>query len=129
MNRFSYTLDRLAKFCNAQIIGASKDVVIHQILIDSRKVKNSNQQLFIAIKGLRNDGHLFIDELYTKGVTNFLISNKDFEIAKYPKANFLLVADSLLAFQQIAKSHRLQFAIPIIGITGSNGKTIVKEKG
>jgi len=127
MNSFSYTLELLAQFCNAQLMGTSKDVVIHQILIDSRKVKNSNQQLFIAIKGLRNDGHLFIDELYAKGFTNFLISDKDFEIAKYPKANFLVVANSLIAFQQIARSHRLQFTIPIIGITGSNGKTIVKE--
>tara|TARA_B110000879_G_scaffold57366_2_gene80722 strand:- start:1207 stop:3654 length:2448 start_codon:yes stop_codon:yes gene_type:complete len=127
MNSFSYSLNQLARFCNAQFNGVSEDVMIHQFLIDSRKARSVHQQLFIAINGLRNDGHLFIDELYTKGFTNFLISDKDFETTKYPKANFLLVEDSLLAFQQIAKSHRQQFTIPVIGITGSNGKTIVKE--
>ena len=127
MKSFSYTLQQLAGFCNAQFIGVSGDLLIHQLLIDSRKARSLQHQLFIAIKGLRNDGHLFIDELYTKGFTNFLISDKDFEISKYPKANFLVVEDSLVAFQQIAKSHRLQFTIPVIGITGSNGKTIVKE--
>ena len=127
MNRFSYTLHHLARFCNAQFKGVSEDVMIHQLLIDSRKAKSFKQQLFIAIKGSRHNGHLFIDELYTKGFTNFLISDTDFEIEKYPKANFLLVDDSLKAFQQIAKNHRQQFTIPVIGITGSNGKTIVKE--
>jgi alanine racemase len=127
MNSFSYTLHQVASFCNAQFKGVLEDVMIHQILIDSRKARSVHQQLFIAIKGLRNDGHLFIDELYTKGFTNFLISDKDFDIAKYPKANFLVVEDSLIAFQLIAKSHRQQFTIPVIGITGSNGKTIVKE--
>ena len=125
MNSFSYTLQQLAHFCNAQFKGVSGDVVIHQLLIDSRKARSIQAQLFIAIKGSRNDGHLFIDELYTKGFTNFLISDKDFEVSNYPKANFLLVEDSLIAFQQIAKSHRQLFTIPVIGITGSNGKTIV----
>ena len=127
MRSFSYTIEQLANFCNAQFIGISSDEVIHQILIESRKAKYFSHHLFIAIKGIRNDGHQFIDELYKKGFRNFLISDAEFETSNYPLANFLLVNDSLMAFQKIAQGHRLQFEIPIIGITGSNGKTIVKE--
>jgi alanine racemase len=127
MRSFSYTIEQLANFCNAKFIGISSDEVIHQILIDSRKAKHFSHHLFIAIKGIRHDGHLFIDELYKKGFRNFLISDAEFETSNYPLAKFLLVDDSLKAFQKIAQGHRLQFEIPIIGITGSNGKTIVKE--
>jgi alanine racemase len=127
MRSFSYTIEQLAKFCNAQFIGSSSDEVIHQILIDSRKAKHFSHHLFIAIKGIRHDGHQFIDELYKKGFRNFLISDTEFEVSTYPQAKFLLVDDSLKAFQNLAKNHRLQFEIPVIGITGSNGKTIVKE--
>ncbi len=127
MRSFSYTTEQLAKFCDAQFIGSSSDEVIHQILIDSRKAKHFSHHLFIAIKGIRHDGHQFIDELYKKGFRNFLISDAEFETSKYPQAKFLVVDDSLKAFQNLAKNHRLQFDIPIVGITGSNGKTIVKE--
>jgi len=127
MRRFSYTIEQLARFCNAQFIGSSSDEIIHQLLIDSRKAKHFSHHLFVAIKGVRQDGHQFIDELYKKGFRNFLISDTEFKVSNYPQANFLLVDDSLKAFQKIAQKHRLQFEIPIIGITGSNGKTIVKE--
>lgn len=127
MRRFSYTIEQLARFCNAQFIGSSSDEIIHQLLIDSRKAKHFSHHLFVAIKGVRQDGHQFIDELYKKGFRNFLISDTEFIVSNYPQANFLLVDDSLKAFQKIAQKHRLQFEIPIIGITGSNGKTIVKE--
>jgi len=127
MRSFSYTIEQLANFCNAKFIGISSDEVIHQILIDSRKAIHFSHHLFVAIKGFRHDGHQFIDELYKKGFRNFLISDTEFEVSTYPQAKFLLVDDSLKAFQKIAKHHRLQFEIPIIGITGSNGKTIVKE--
>ena len=127
MRSFSYTIEQLAKFCNAKFIGISSDEVIHQVLIDSRKAKHFSQHLFIAIKGIRHDGHQFIDELYKKGFRNFLISDAELETSDYPQANFLLVDNTLKAFQYLAKNHRLQFEIPVIGITGSNGKTIVKE--
>ena len=127
MRSFSYTIEQLANFCNAHFIGISSDTVIHQILIDSRKAKHFSYHLFIAIKGIRHDGHQFIDELYKKGFRNFLISDAKFETSNYSLANFLLVNDSLKAFQNLAKNHRLQFDIPVVGITGSNGKTIVKE--
>jgi len=127
MRSFSYTIEQLAKFCNAKFIGRSSDEVIHQILIDSRKAIHFSHHIFIAIKGIRHDGHQFIDELYKKGFRNFLISDTELATSDYPQAKFLLVDDSLKAFQKIAQGHRLQFEIPVIGITGSNGKTIVKE--
>lgn len=95
---------------------------------DSRKVSNPSQSLFFAIEGERRDGHDFISELLAAGVLNFVITKKEF-IPKGVAANFLIVKDSLKALQLLAAWHRKQFSLPIIGITGSNGKTIVKEWG
>lgn len=100
--------------------------VFNDILIDSRKLINTHNNLFIALKSSRNDGHRFINELYDKGVCNFIVSKIDDEhLTK--NANFILVDDTLKALQDIGAYHRQQFNIPIVGITGSNGKTIVKE--
>lgn len=82
--------------------------------------------MFFALYGSRRDGHAFIPELYQRGVRNFIVYG-EFETKPYPDANFVLVEDSLNALQQLAAYHRQQFDIPVIGITGSNGKTIVKE--
>ena len=127
MSSFSYSIEQLAKFCGAQFKGVNPKTLISQLIIDSRKAKDFSAHLFIAIKGSRHDGHNFIKDLYKKGCRNFLISQSNFNRSDYPEANFLITANSLSAFQDLARSHRLQFNIPIIGITGSNGKTIVKE--
>lgn len=111
------------------MIGSSvdaEDARIENLLLDSRKVYSPAVSLFFALKGPRRDGHQFIPELYKKGVRNFVVS-KSIDPHLYPEANFLLVDDTLKALQQLAAWHRGQFAVPVIGITGSNGKTIVKE--
>jgi len=114
----------------AQIIHADativKDLSAEHLLLDSRKVFSPGSSIFFALVGFRRNGHDFIPDLYKKGVRSFVVSEK-FETAAYPGANFLLVNDTLAALQQLAAHHRKQFAIPVIGITGSNGKTIVKE--
>lgn len=113
----------------AQIIGSASfgnDIMIEGLLLDSRKVYSPASSLFFALKGPRRDGHQFIAELYKKGVRNFVISER-INNSSYPEANFLVVNDTLDAFQKLAAWHRSQFDIPVIGITGSNGKTIVKE--
>ena len=113
----------------ASIIGSTSvvpDTTIEYLLLDSRKVYSPATSLFFALKGPRRDGHQFIPELYKKGVRSFVISEEQ-DISVYPGANFIIVADTLTALQQLAVHHRSRFDIPVIGITGSNGKTIVKE--
>lgn len=99
---------------------------IEHLLYDSRKLLFPKKSLFFAFKGERLDGHDFVRELYNKGLRNFIVS-EEMEVSKFPLANFILVKNPLLALQQIAKAHRQQFSLKTIGITGSNGKTIVKE--
>ena len=103
------------------------DVAIHDILIDSRRLFKASNTLFFALASKRNDGHKYIGELYYRGLRNFVISNSGLDLTAYPDANFILVNDSLDALQRLSASHRKKFNIPVIGITGSNGKTIIKE--
>ena len=95
-------------------------------LLDSRKVINPTDSLFFAIDGENHDGHKYVDELYAKGVRNFVIE-KPFETQKYPNASFKIVESTVHELQLQATQHKNQFDIPTVGITGSNGKTIVKE--
>jgi alanine racemase len=111
-----------------QITGAGGSIVIESIintlLTDSRRITNAPEGLFFALSGRRN-GHEFIAEAYAAGVRNFVVTHQT-EI-KMPEANFLLVDDVLGALQKLAAWHRSRFNLQVIGITGSNGKTIVKE--
>jgi alanine racemase len=119
-----YPLDHIAV-----AIGSSSEVPpveVDTILLDSRKVNKPGSSLFFALGGPRRDGHQFIGELYKKGVRSFVVS-KSPDASKYPGAHFLVAPDTLLALQQLAIHHRGRFGFPVIGITGSNGKTIVKE--
>ena len=121
----SYYISHIARIINAEV-SVADDTVIEHLLLDSRKAYSPASSLFFAIEGVRRDGHQFIPELYKRGIRNFIISRK-IETGEYPEANFLLVNDTVIALQQLAAHHRQQFSIPVIGITGSNGKTIVKE--
>jgi alanine racemase len=119
-------LNDIQKATKAELTGNIKDFTVGELLIDSRKIVNPTKALFIAIKGGHRDGHQFVDDAYKKGVKAFLVSEQiDFSL--YPDAAFLTVSDTLTALQQLAATHRNQFTFPVIGITGSNGKTIVKE--
>ena len=121
-----YSIEQIAQIISSEAIICSH-ADIRLLLTDSRSLFEPSESLFFALVTKHNDGHKFIEQLYNKGVRNFVVQyfpeNKD----SMPEANFLLVNDSLLALQQIASFHREQFKIPVIGITGSNGKTIVKE--
>ncbi|MGB3091430.1 MAG: bifunctional UDP-N-acetylmuramoyl-tripeptide:D-alanyl-D-alanine ligase/alanine racemase [Chitinophagaceae bacterium] len=121
----SYLISHIAHITNASAAIVT-DTKIEHLLLDSRKIYSPATSLFFALKGVRRDGHQFIPELYKRGVRNFIIS-QNIDTGTYPEANFLLVKDSLAALQQLAAHHRQQFNIPVIGITGSNGKTIIKE--
>lgn len=103
------------------------DNTLSVLLTDSRSLTFPEESIFFALVTERNDGHKYIKELYDKGVRDFVIDHYPNESEKMPEANFLRVTDTLAAMQMLAAHHRRQFDIPVIGITGSNGKTSVKE--
>ncbi|MDZ7646980.1 MAG: Mur ligase family protein [Cytophagales bacterium] len=116
----------LASICNGKILQQNREREIRDLLIDSRKTLLSDQTLFFAISGERHDGHQFIPDLYAAGIRQFVVE-RFVSTQQYPEANILLVDSARAALQALADAHRENFAIPIIGITGSNGKTIIKE--
>lgn len=105
---------------------ANSNATIEQISIDSRRVIQPSATLFFALQTERRDGQTFIKQCYDKGVRNFIV-HRQLDFAAFKEANFILVDDTLKALHLLAAFHRRQFSIPVIGITGSNGKTIVKE--
>jgi Alr-MurF fusion protein len=110
---------------NAQFLGNSISGVIDHVSIDSRSLQNGNGTLFFAIDGINHDGHDYIPSLIANGVCYFVVEKLPAELD--PNANFLVVKDTIDALQRLAAYHRGLFDFPIIGITGSNGKTIIKE--
>lgn len=123
----NYSIDKIAENINAKRLGDA-EAQISFILTDSRSLCFPEETLFFALRSERNDGHHYIDELYHRGVRNFVVEQlPDAFSFIYKQANFLQVDNSLLALQQLTTWHRSAFTIPIVGITGSNGKTMVKE--
>ena len=118
-----YTISEITEVIGAQRTGNLK-ATINWLLIDSRSLCFPEETLFFALKTQKNDGHKYIDELRRRGVRNFVVQTlpKDTD-----DCNFLVVKSPLAALQTLAAHHRRQFNIPVIGITGSNGKTTVKE--
>lgn len=120
----SNTIQSIALLIGAERTG-SVDYNIDWLLTDSRSLGFPEETLFFALKTKRNDGHKYIDDLYKRGVRNFVVSTVPDRVEE--DANYLLVKQPLRALQKLAAVHRQQFKVPVIGITGSNGKTIVKE--
>lgn len=119
-----YTISEIATLTGAHRLG-DKDYQIDWLLTDSRSLCFPQSTLFFALRTSRGDGHRFIDELYRRGVRNFVVDHRLEQ--ELPEANLLLVPDTRKALQRLAERHRETFDIPIIGIAGSNGKTTVKE--
>ena len=124
MHQF-YSLQKVAEIVGGKLVGSQAERRISDLLIDSRHLMDPAQALFFALKSQRNDGHKYIEDLYEKGVRAFVVRHEP--ETPCPGASFVVVADTLKALQALASYHRQQFDIPVIGITGSNGKTIVKE--
>jgi Alr-MurF fusion protein len=122
----SYHLQHIARIIHAATLPVDDRLITH-LLTDSRKLIFPESTLFFAIEGPRRDGHDYIHELYERGLRCFVTKRGIVDVAKYVDASFLEVEHVLGALQTLAGYHRKQFAIPVIGITGSNGKTIVKE--
>jgi alanine racemase len=119
------TLRNIIPILKAHWVGENDVAVIDAISIDSRSLQNGENTMFFAISGPNNDGHTYINELIDKGVRHFVVTHIP-ETAS-GKANFLVVENTLDALQKFAAYYRSLFDFPIIGITGSNGKTIIKE--
>jgi alanine racemase len=117
----------IAEHIGAQLLQKGEEIRIIYLSTDSRTIVSGPSTLFFALKTNRNDGHQFIRHAYDKGVRNFVISAPNFSIHKFPDATFILVSDALETLQNIAILKRSRFKGKVIGITGSNGKTIVKE--
>lgn len=124
-----YSVADIAQICQAKWIAKNKEILKPEFLcLDSRRINAPAKTIFFALKSRQQDATQFIPGLYQKGVRNFVIDHPDLEIENFPLANILLVDDSLRALQDLAIHHRNQFPeLPVIGITGSNGKTVVKE--
>lgn len=123
----NYSIEKITQFINAERYGDAA-ASISFLLTDSRSLCFPEETLFFALKSDRNDGHHYIPELYRRGVRNFVVENvPDNFSTLYKHANFLKVSNTLVALQQLTTHHRKAFDIPVVGITGSNGKTMVKE--
>ena len=122
-----YSIEKVTTLIGARRYG-NTEAQVSWLLTDSRSLCFPEETLFFALKTQRNDGHRYIQDLYNRGVRQFVVEQvpENFETL-YPEANFLRVPHTLAALQRLAERHRDEFDIPIVGITGSNGKTMVKE--
>lgn len=122
-----YSIEKIATLIGARRFG-SHEADIDWLLTDSRSLAFPETSLFFALRTRLGDGHKYIHDLYRRGVRHFVVGTLPEEAAtRYPEANFLLVVSPLKALQRLAERHREAYALPVVGITGSNGKTVVKE--
>ena len=122
----TYTIEKIASIVKGRIEGkGDPSLIITELLFDSRLLTSPGNTLFFSLKSNRNNGNKYIDELYNKGVRCFVVEESLSSL--YPFSYFIVVEDTLKALQELAAHHRNNFFLPVIGITGSNGKTIIKE--
>jgi len=125
----SYLLSEIAQIIGGKLIknGNSNNVTIRFLSFDSRNILSGKETLFFALRSERNNGHKYINDCYSKEVRSFVVEKLPDNYEKYLESSFVLVNSSLDALQRLAAFHRKRFSYPVTGITGSNGKTIVKE--
>lgn len=123
----AYTIEQVQQWLGARWLQRGKEPGrVSQLLLDSRSIASPHGALFFALVGQRHDGHRFLEEAYRAGVRHFIVS-REVSLSNLPEATVLWVPDTLTALQTLAAHHRRQFDLRVMGITGSNGKTIVKE--
>ena len=121
------SLEELIQIIPGKLIRKGSKNIVSDIVTDSRKIISGNSSLFIALKGFKFDGHAFVATAYQLGVRNFILNEGYLQPEELPEANILAVTDTLDALQSLGRWNRNNFLGPVVGITGSNGKTIVKE--
>jgi alanine racemase len=119
-----YTFSKIKEILDGEVLQEAGGLPIKYLGADSRNIPQPEATLFFAIRTTSGDGHRYLKDCYTKGIRNFIVENPFIELSG---CNIIRVGSAIEAMQKIAARHREQFNIPIIGITGSNGKTIVKE--
>lgn len=123
----NYSIEKVITLIGARRVGTA-DASIGWLLTDSRSLCFPEETLFFALRSERNDGHNYIPDLYRRGVRNFVVERvPETASSEYADANFLKVVSPKAALQRLAERHRDEFDIPVVGITGSHGKTMVKE--
>lgn len=125
----SYSLNDIVAIIGGQLTGPDNaiDQPIRFLSFDSRTILSGKETLFFALKSDRNDGHHFIEDAIAREVNSFVVEDMPSKSISNANVQFIVVKDSLAALQKLAAFHRQRFKYPVIGITGSNGKTIVKE--
>jgi Alr-MurF fusion protein len=122
-----YSIARVNEIIKGKLLQSGNNEFIKHLLIDSRKIASTEGVLFFAIKGDRHNGHNYLPELYKKGIRNFVVSEDISDLSHFPEASFIQADSTILALQSLSVYHRQNFSLPVTAITGSNGKTIVKE--
>ena len=126
-----YSINQVKEILSGSYLNYTDETIIRQVGIDSRTIRNSSGILFFALSTNNNDGHLYLQEAYDKGVRNFIVEKAGIHDKltqeAFQSSNILMVKNSVRALQNLAIHHRNNFKLPVIGITGSNGKTIIKE--
>jgi len=126
--RKQYNVSQISEIIGGKMIRLSNpDAIVSDILFDSRQLIHPDHTIFFALKSRKNDGHKYIRDLYSKGLRNFVVSASAEEWSDLTEANFIRVTNTLDSLQKLCSYHRSQFEYPVIGITGSNGKTVIKE--
>ena len=120
-----WTLDRICRQIQGKLYGVGQ-VPVRNLAIDSRNVIPYESTLFVALRGDHHNGHDFIPELYDRGIRAFMVSGLP-DLPEFPGAGFCLVENTLDGLQKLASVRRKAFRGKVAAITGSNGKTIVKE--
>jgi len=128
MTDIQHTISQISEIVGGELISSrTDDTVIVDLLIDSRKLITPQSCLFFALSSKRNDGHKYIENLYKRGLRNFVVHQTPTDDKLLIDANYIVVEDTVKALQDLSVFHRKQMSYPVIGVTGSNGKTIVKE--
>jgi len=123
-----FKISEITEITGGQLIGKSNNnPEIADILVDSRRLISPEHCIFFALTGRNKNGHDYIPELYEKGIRSFVVSMNNLPMDEYSGANFIQVKNTHTALQALSAAHRKKFDVPVIGITGSNGKTIIKE--
>ncbi len=125
----AYLVSDVARITGGRAIGdPGEKYMARFLLIDSRKLLSPSHTLFFALQSRQNNGHRYVKDLLQKGVRAFVVKTVSEEwLENFPEASFILVGDPLVAMQKLAAYHRARFTYPVLALTGSNGKTVIKE--